>query len=82
MLDVGRSMLYVHLLRVYLSTRLADGALWPTPVCLDVDRTRAESLTPGQPVSLTDEEGSCWPSSPSMSPASDSLCDPDPQKIW
>jgi len=37
--------------------RLADGTLWPIPVCLDVNRTLAESLTPGQPVALTDEEG-------------------------
>jgi sulfate adenylyltransferase len=37
--------------------RLTDGTLWPIPVCLDATQKQAESLVPGQPVSLTDEEG-------------------------
>ena len=37
--------------------RLSDGTLWPIPVCLDVTTDLAKSLTPGQPVALTDEEG-------------------------
>ncbi len=39
------------------SMRLADGTLWPVPVCLDVNRKLGETLTPGEPVALTDEEG-------------------------
>ncbi len=36
---------------------LTDGTLWSMPVCLDVNRSLAQTLTPGQPVALTDEEG-------------------------
>ncbi len=37
--------------------RLADGTLWPIPICLDVDRETAESLSPGTSVALRDDEG-------------------------
>ena len=37
--------------------RLPDGALWPIPVTLDVDRPVAESLDPGTRVALRDDEG-------------------------
>ncbi len=37
--------------------RLADGSVWPLPVCLDVDETFAASLQSGQRIGLNDEEG-------------------------
>jgi sulfate adenylyltransferase len=37
--------------------RLADGTLWPLPVCLDVSGQTAQALTPGQPVAINDREG-------------------------
>lgn len=39
------------------SMRLADGTLFPIPVCLDLDETRALSLESGQSVALRDQEG-------------------------
>ena len=37
--------------------RLADGALWPIPVALDIGRDAAEKLTPGQTLALRDGQG-------------------------
>jgi sulfate adenylyltransferase len=37
--------------------RLADGTLWPIPVCLDVPETLARKLEAGQSVALRDPEG-------------------------
>ncbi len=37
--------------------RLADGTLWPMPICLDVSEKMARSLDHGQPLALRDEEG-------------------------
>ena len=37
--------------------RLADGALWPMPITLDVSDTFAESLELGQDIALRDQEG-------------------------
>jgi sulfate adenylyltransferase len=37
--------------------RLADGTVWPIPICLDVSEKTAKRLVPGQPVALRDEEG-------------------------
>jgi sulfate adenylyltransferase len=37
--------------------RLSNGAIWPMPICLDVEENLAKSLENGQPLSLTDEEG-------------------------
>ncbi len=37
--------------------RLADGTVWPMPVCLDVPGETADKLTPGDPLALRDEEG-------------------------
>jgi sulfate adenylyltransferase len=37
--------------------RLADGTLWPIPVCLDVSEARARRLEAGQSVALRDPEG-------------------------
>jgi len=37
--------------------RLADGALWPIPVTLDVSEKFAESLELGQDIALRDQEG-------------------------
>ncbi len=37
--------------------RLADGSLWPIPICLDVSETRARRLEVGQSVALRDPEG-------------------------
>lgn len=37
--------------------RLADGTLWPMPICLDVNEKIAKPLDRGQPVALRDEEG-------------------------
>jgi sulfate adenylyltransferase len=37
--------------------RLADGSIWPVPVCLDVSEDFAASLQPGQRIGLNDQEG-------------------------
>ena len=37
--------------------RLADGTVWPIPICLDVGEAVAARLQPGQRVALNDEEG-------------------------
>lgn len=37
--------------------RLADGKIWPLPVCLDVDEAFAAKLEPGSRVTLNDGEG-------------------------
>ncbi len=37
--------------------RLADGALWPMPVTLDVSQEFADSLDEGQDIALRDQEG-------------------------
>ncbi len=37
--------------------RLANGTVWPVPICLDVEARCAEALEPGQQVGLRDEEG-------------------------
>ncbi|HKK97718.1 MAG TPA: adenylyltransferase, partial [Marivita sp.] len=37
--------------------RLADGALWPMPITLDVSESFAESLELGQDIALRDQEG-------------------------
>lgn len=43
--------------RVLDDMRLADGALWAMPVCLDVPEAVAQSLRPGVPLALRDSEG-------------------------
>lgn len=37
--------------------RLANGTLWPMPICLDLKEEAAGSLDKGQPIALRDEEG-------------------------
>jgi sulfate adenylyltransferase len=37
--------------------RLADGALWPMPITLDVSEAFAEKAEPGQDIALRDQEG-------------------------
>jgi sulfate adenylyltransferase len=37
--------------------RLADGTVWPMPICLDVSKEEASKVEIGQPVALRDEEG-------------------------
>ncbi len=37
--------------------RLADGALWPMPIMLNLPRPQAEALRPGQRLALRDQEG-------------------------
>ncbi len=37
--------------------RLADGAVWPMPICLDIRSELATTLQPGQRVALNDQEG-------------------------
>lgn len=37
--------------------RLADGSVWPVPICLDVNEEFAASLQPGQCIGLNDQEG-------------------------
>ncbi len=37
--------------------RLADGALWPMPITLDVSEKFAKEVGPGQDIALRDEEG-------------------------
>ncbi|MDD8022607.1 MAG: bifunctional sulfate adenylyltransferase/adenylylsulfate kinase [Paracoccaceae bacterium] len=39
------------------SMRLADGALWPMPITLDVNENFAEGVEPGQDIALRDQEG-------------------------
>ena len=43
--------------RVCAEMRLADGALWPMPITLDVSETLAEALEPGANLALRDPEG-------------------------
>jgi sulfate adenylyltransferase len=43
--------------RVLEEMRLADGTLWPLPVCLDVSAEVAKGLEVGQRVALNDQEG-------------------------
>lgn len=42
---------------VLQSSRLADGNVWPMPICLDVDAEFAEQLVSGNFISLHDSEG-------------------------
>jgi len=42
---------------VLAAMRLANGALWPIPVTLDVDEPLARSLKPGERLALRDAEG-------------------------
>ncbi len=42
---------------VVADMRLADGALWPMPVTLDVSEAFAETVEPGQDIALRDAEG-------------------------
>ncbi|ADW16545.1 sulfate adenylyltransferase; adenylylsulfate kinase [Desulfobulbus propionicus DSM 2032] len=44
-------------LQVLETMRLADGTVWPMPICLDVNVDVAASLQPGQRVALNDQEG-------------------------
>lgn len=37
--------------------RLCQGAVWPMPVCLDMDQQTAQGLQPGQSIALCDQEG-------------------------
>ncbi|MCU0585885.1 MAG: adenylyltransferase, partial [Desulfobacterales bacterium] len=37
--------------------RLADGSVWPLPICLDVPETKSRNLEAGQSVALRDPEG-------------------------
>jgi len=43
--------------RVVDEMRLADGALWPMPVTLDVSEAFADKVEPGQDIALRDAEG-------------------------
>ncbi len=43
--------------RVIDEMRLADGTLWPMPVCLDVPPEFADELEPGERIALRDPEG-------------------------
>ncbi len=43
--------------RVVEEMRLADGALWPMPVTLDVSQAFADKVEPGQDIALRDAEG-------------------------
>ncbi len=42
---------------VLADMRLADGSVWPVPICLDVPERFAASLSPGQCIALNDQEG-------------------------
>ncbi|MBU0730120.1 MAG: bifunctional sulfate adenylyltransferase/adenylylsulfate kinase [Proteobacteria bacterium] len=42
---------------VLANMRLADGTLWPMPICLDIDEKTATSIKPGQQLALNDQEG-------------------------
>ncbi len=44
-------------LSVIQSMRLADGTLWPMPICLDLNDKNVSTLTKGQKIALNDEEG-------------------------
>lgn len=37
--------------------RLADGTVWPMPICLDVPGAFADALQPGEKIALNDQEG-------------------------
>lgn len=37
--------------------RLANGTLWPMPICLDVDKSKSEKFKEGQKLALRDDEG-------------------------
>ena len=43
--------------RVVHEMRLADGALWPMPITLDVSESFAGTIEPGQDIALRDPEG-------------------------
>ncbi len=43
--------------RVVVEMRLADGALWPIPITLDVDRAFADGMEIGRDIALRDREG-------------------------
>ena len=43
--------------RVLSDMRLADGALWPVPITLDIPAALAEKLTPASQLALRDAEG-------------------------
>jgi len=43
--------------RVLDEMRLADGTVWPLPICLDVKEEFARALEPGQKLALNDQEG-------------------------
>ena len=43
--------------RVVAEMRLADGALWPMPITLDVSEAFADKVDPGQDIALRDAEG-------------------------
>lgn len=38
-------------------SRLADGSVWPIPICLDVPETTAKKIEPDQDLALCDSEG-------------------------
>ena len=42
---------------VIANMRLADGALWPMPINLDVNQAFADKIEPGQDIALRDAEG-------------------------
>jgi sulfate adenylyltransferase len=44
-------------LQVLENMHLADGAVWPMPICLDISYELATTLRPGQRVALNDQEG-------------------------
>ena len=46
-----------NFLSVLNDMRLADGSIWPMPICLDVPEKIASSLQPGAKLTLNDEEG-------------------------
>ncbi len=43
--------------QVLETMRLADGSIWPIPICLDIPATLAQTLEPGARLALQDEEG-------------------------
>lgn len=43
--------------RVVDEMRLADGMLWPMPICLDVSESTAQTLETGRPLAIRDDEG-------------------------
>jgi sulfate adenylyltransferase len=42
--------------KVLTDSRLADGTLWPLPICLDVSEAAAEGIRVGAPIALKDQE--------------------------